>query len=297
MEIGRKGAKTNFIAGENCNYLDAKVVVVPVPFEGTVTYKTGTSKGPEAIIDASQNIEWFDEELLYEPAQLGFFTMAALDVRSKKPEEVAAMVEESVSQLLEDGKFPMLLGGEHSVSAGAFSAFRKKFGDFTILQFDAHPDLREDYEGSKYSHACIMRRAFDLGIGIVQVGIRGVCREDYEFMETHKGKVRTFYAKDMGEWDLNKIVDSCSEKVYISFDIDAFDSSVMPATGTPEPGGVYWRQVVGILQAISNRKKIIGADVVELLPTPGLHACDFLAAKLAYKIIGCALKKNNSVKK
>ncbi len=281
----------NFGGVEPPAYGKCKIVVLPVPYDATASYKSGSRDGPHAIISASRNFEWFDEELLYEPAKLGIYTTDELQPETNSPEEMSDSVEKIISQILEDGKFPMMLGGEHSISAGAFAAMKKKFGEFTILQFDAHPDLRDEYGGSRYNHACVMRRGFDLGIKAVQVGIRSVCQEDFEFMEKNREGIRTFYAKGRDSWNLDEILNACSERVYITFDLDAFDSAIMPATGTPEPGGIDWGNAMKILDVVSEKRKIIGADVVELLPIPGLHACDFLAARLAYKIIAYSFRK------
>ncbi len=282
----------NFSGADRLPYEKCRIVFIPVPYDGTASYKKGTARAPQSIMDASMQLEWFDEELCYEPAKLGFCTLNEIGVNGNKPEEVVNSVEKIVAQVLEDGKFPFILGGEHSISAGAFFAFKKKYTDFTILQFDAHTDLRDEYEGSKYSHACVMRRAHDLGIGIVQVGIRSLPVDNSEWLRRNEKTVRTFYAKEMGAWKIKDIVDACGKNVYVSFDIDALDTSIMPATGTPEPGGLSWAQAIGILHAVAERRNIIGADLMELLPTPGMHACDFLAAKLAYKLVGYAFEKD-----
>ncbi|MFH0972077.1 MAG: agmatinase [Candidatus Micrarchaeota archaeon] len=286
MKIPDLVSETNFSGADKLAYGKCKVVFIPVPFDGTASYKKGTARAPRAIIDASMYLEWFDEELVFEPASLGFCTLKMLPSRGRKPEEIANSVEKIVSQVIEDGKFPFILGGEHSISAGAFAALKQKIGGFTVLQFDAHTDLRDEYEGSKYSHACVMRRALDLGLGIVQVGVRSLPVENHEWMQKNMAGVKTFYAKDKAEWKISEIIAACGKKVYVSFDVDAFDSSIMPATGTPEPGGIAWADAMAILREVGSKREIIGADVMELLPTPGLHACDFLAAKLAYKIIG-----------
>jgi agmatinase len=236
-------------------------------------------------------LEWFDEELDFEPGKAGIFTLDELQPETAGPREMIGSVKGAIANIIRDKKFPLMLGGEHSITAGAIEAFKEEYGsDFSILQFDAHTDLREEFEGSKFNHACVMRRAFDLGQKITQVGIRSICREDIEFIGKNKSKIKTYYAKDMENWDIKDLINGLNDNIYVTFDIDAFDSGIMPATGTPEPGGLDWKTATSILNKVSKEKKIIGADVVELLPTPGLHACDFLAAKLAYKIIGYAFR-------
>ena len=290
MKLLHSRVPYNFGGLEFSEFGKSKAVVLPVPYDATSSYGGGARNGPQAIISASRNMELFDLELGREPAEVGIFTLDELEPSTASPEKNAKRVEDAVSKIAEAKKFPLLLGGEHSISIGAIRALKKKHGKFTILQFDAHPDLRDEYEDSKYNHACVMRRALEEGCNLVQVGIRSVCKDDYSFMQKNKKTIMTFFAKDMDEWDVSQIVSSCSENVYISFDLDALDTSIMPSTGTPEPDGMFFAEAVEIISEVCKQKKIIGADVVELAPIPGLIAPDFLSARLAYKIIGNAVK-------
>ena len=200
--------------------------------------------------------------------------MPFLEPSKNSPEETMARIKNVTDKLLRDGKFVMMLGGEHSVTLGAVQAFNNKFSNFSVLQFDAHTDLREEFEGTKHHHACVMKRIKDLGLSITQVGIRSVS----EGAEADN----VFLAPGL---PVDKIISSLKDKVYLTFDLDALDPSIMPSTGTPEPGGLGWYEVLNLIKKISEKKEIIGADVVELDPMPGFHAPDFLAAKLVYKII------------
>lgn len=280
----------NFPGVEHADFEKAKIVVVPVPYDGTTSWKTGAREGPAAIISASRWLETYDEELRFDATSLGFHTLHEIEPDYSSPEKIISAAEGVVSKVFAEKKFPLLLGGEHSVSIGAFRALKKHFPEASVLYFDAHPDLRDEFEGTKYSHACAARRALDLGFSMAQVGIRSVSSECAGVYEKNAHKVKPFFAFNKDKWDVREITDFLSDEVYVSFDVDAFDSSLMPATGTPEPGGLAWSDAMRILDAVSRKKKIVGADVVELSPIPGMHACDFLAAKLAYKIVGYAFR-------
>lgn len=271
---------------------DAKAVIIPFGLEKTVSYEGGTAKGPQAILDASPELEYFDEVFWCEPIKhIGITTM--------QPPKIAAFLEPALTQLedlveqvLQAGKFPLTLGGEHSLTAGAIRPFSKRCDTLTILQFDAHADLRDGYSGDHYSHAAAMRRCLDHdNINLVSVGIRNISAEEIPFLENSSDRIDIFWAKDKHDWDINALISAVgSGPVYITFDLDGFDSSLMPATGTPEPGGLFWDDVMDILDAISQSANIVGADIVELAPRQGLHACDFLAAKLTYKILTYAFR-------
>lgn len=276
------------IEDEYASYEKARVVVLPVPLERTTTYARGTRKGPCAIIEASRNMETFDEELQVETYQkLGIATLEEMDTEEGSLEQVLANISTAVLGLLEEGKFPVVLGGEHSLTPACVSAAARKFKDLSVLQIDAHADLREAYQDNPNSHACALRRSLEI-CPAVQVGIRSLSSEEAVAIPTLP--TRIFWAQDIikrptREW-AEEVAQSLSPNVYLTIDLDGLDPSIMPATGTPEPGGLTWEQVTGLLRAVARQRNIIGMDVVELLPTPGLHAAEFLAAKLIYRTLG-----------
>ncbi|MDZ4789689.1 MAG: agmatinase [Hyphomicrobiales bacterium] len=272
---------------------DARAVIIPFGLEASVTYGGGTSAGPEAIIAASSELEFFDEEFWSEPfREIGVATLNAAPPADEL-EEALAQIAALTGAVLEAGKFPLTLGGEHSLTAGAIRPFTDKYPDLAILQFDAHSDLRETYAGSRYSHACAMRRALDYAhISLVAVGLRGTGAEEIAFLEANRHRIHTHWAKDKPRWRIEDIVAPLAGRpIYLTFDVDGFDASLMPATGTPQPGGLFWDEAIDIIRAASSVGTIVGADVVELAPIAGMHACDFIAAKLAYKILTLALLK------
>ncbi len=255
---------------------------MPVPYSSTTYWKSETKEGPRAIIEASRHMELYDLEAKKDISNIGIFTLEPLEPSKNSPKETIEMIEGAVNQIVDDDKFPLILGGEHSISLGAVMGLRNKFQDFSVLQIDAHSDLRDEFQGTKYHHANVMRRIRDLGVSVTQVGIRSVSEEEIDYIE--KEKIETlFYAPEL---PVREIIKTLKEHVYITFDLDGLDPSIMPATGTPEPGGLGWYETLNLLSEVSKEKKIIGADIVELDPIPGISAPDFLAAKLAYKIIG-----------
>lgn len=263
-------------------------MIFPVPLERTITYEHGTHKGPAAIIQASRNMELYDEELETESyKEIGIHTLPPIDTDDGTLDEVIAELFTAELALLEDGKFPLALGGEHSLTPPLVSAAAKKYGDLCVLQIDAHADLRNEYHGSPSSHACVMRRVLEV-CPAVQVGIRSISAEETQAIPHLQTKV--YWAKDIVRAPLKswiaKVLDDLSTQVYLTIDVDGFDPSIMPATGTPEPGGLDWDQVTSLVRAVTAHKKIVGMDVVELLPQPGHHASDSLAAKLIYKCLG-----------
>lgn len=267
---------------------DAEVVIVPFGLEASVSYSGGTSKGPQAMIEASKQVELFDEELWCESfRRMSIATMKEFPVK-KKLEEAVEQLEAITQTLLDAGKFPMIFGGEHSITAGSIRPFARKYKDLAILHFDAHADLRDGYDGEHYSHASALRRCLDNPeLSLVSVGIRNISAEEIPFLEANRHRVEIFWGKDRKSWDVQKIVSSLKGRpIYVTFDVDGFDASLMPATGTPEPGGIFWEEAVEIIRAASEVGTIVGADINELAPIEGLHYCDFLAAKLAYKILG-----------
>ncbi|RZI47296.1 agmatinase [Rickettsiales endosymbiont of Peranema trichophorum] len=269
-----------------------KVVVVPFGLESSVSYGKGTANGPQAIIDASHEVELFDEVLWSEPFR--YFEMKTLTPSpvSSNTEEALNSLTELVSSALALGAFPMVLGGEHSITPGIIRSFQERFDDIAILQFDAHADLRDGYMGNRFSHAAAMRRCLDYGnIRLVSVGIRNISAEEARFIEANPDRISIFWAKDKVKWNIEEILSKLgNRKVYLTFDVDAFDMSIMLATGTPEPNGLMWQEAMDIISAVSERHEIIGADVNELSPIDGLHACNFVAAKLVYKILSYAFK-------
>jgi agmatinase len=259
----------------------AKVVIVPVPYDGTSTYMKGADKGPEAIIRASGNMELYDIETDSQVHQDGIFTDEPVD-SGPEPEKMVKAVERRVSGHLANGKFVIVIGGEHSISVGAVQAHARKYPGMTVLQFDAHSDLRNEYEGSKYNHACVMARVKEI-CPIVQVGIRSMDISEKPAMD----RKRVFFAEDIhaGNVGVDDIIGTLTDQVYITIDLDAFDPSIMPSTGTPEPGGLSWYYVLGLLKGVCQRSTVVGFDIVELCPVPTNWGPDFMAAKLIYKLL------------
>ena len=278
----------NFLGLSDQDYEKSKAVVFPVPYNSTTYWKSGTKEGPRALIEASRHIELYDTELEKDFSQEGIFTMDELEPSKNSPKETVERIKKVVDEILQDGKFLMMLGGEHSITLGAAQSFKEKFKNLSVLQIDAHSDLRGEFEGTKYHHAGVMRGIHEMGISITQVGIRSVSEEEIEYIEKENLK-NIFYAPDL---PVDKIIASLKENVYLTFDLDGLDTSIMPSTGTPEPGGLGWYETLNLIKEVARQRKIVGADVVELDPIPGLAAPDFLAAKLAYKIIAYALSNN-----
>lgn len=292
MELKRytPGPPDNFggIPEEHSRYKTSRAVIFPVPLERTTTYEHGTRNGPAAIIAASRNMETWDEELEVETyAKIGIATLPAIEAAEGALEKVLAEIHTCELGLLADGKFPIALGGEHSLTPPLVSAAAKKFPDLTVLQIDAHADLREAYQGNRASHASAMRRVVEI-CPAIQVAIRSLSMEEAEAIPRLPTKI--YWARDIARarndsW-IPRVVADLSEHVYLTVDLDGFDPAYMPATGTPEPGGLDWYQVTSLIRAVAEARNIVAADVVELLPQAGDHASDFLAAKLVYKILG-----------
>ncbi len=259
-------------------YKDSKVIVVPVPYEKTTSYGKGTKNGPSAIIEASYQTELYDEELKSEPYKIGICNI--------EPVNSLAALEDKTGKILKDKKFPLLLGGEHTISIAPIKAVRKFYPDLSVVQVDAHADLRDEYEGTKDSHACVMRRVFEAGVPFIQVGIRNHSVEEADLLE--KNSLKPFYAHEIhssNDW-MDGAIEKLNKNVYLTFDVDAFDPSLIPGTGTPEPGGLGWYQVVEFLKRLTAKRNIVGADFVELAPIKGEHRSEFTIAKLIYKFIG-----------
>lgn len=271
---------------EFSSWNDSRAVIIPVPYDLTSTYVSGSRRGPDAIISASMNMEQYDEELRTETFRIGIHTEDQLEAAAASPDEMIYAVEDAVGRVVTAGKFPVMLGGEHSLTVGALRALRKKYRSLSILQFDAHADLRDSYQGTKLSHACAARRAAELG-SVVQVGIRSLSAPEEEY-RSRAENVRTFFAADVmtGRVRPDEIAAAPGDPLYITIDLDVFDPSIMPATGTPEPGGLGWYDVIGLLKKVCAGRTVAGFDVVELCPMPHNVAPDFLAAKLVYRLLG-----------
>ncbi len=275
---------------DSVSYEDAKAVVIPFGLEASVSYGGGTAQGPQAMIAASHEVELFDDQLWCEPYKhMNVVTLKEPKI-DKKIDKALEQLENTVRTVLEDGKFPMVFGGEHSITAGAIRPFAEKYKDLVLLHFDAHADLRDGYEGEHYSHAAALRRCLDYeNIGLVSIGIRNISASEIPFLEANRNRIHIYWGRDRKRWDIKEIISHLRFKpVYVTFDVDGFDASLMPATGTPEPGGVFWEDVIDILTEASKVCRFVGADVNELAPKENLHSCDFLAAKLAYKIMSLA---------
>ncbi len=287
----------NFLAIEEeySNPDNSAIVIVPAPYEHTVSYGHGTAKGPKGILDASAFVEFFDDETGREICfEKGIATLPPLDFTEKFDQIALGLIEETVDKLLEMDKFVVTLGGEHTISIAPINSHYKKYPDMSILHFDAHSDLRDSYEDSRYSHACFMSRVgeFFPSDRITQVGIRAQCREESEVIKSKN--IQTFYAsairtgKHGRDWQ-KKVVESLGNEIYVTFDVDYFDPSIMPCTGTPEPDGFLYSETIDIFRQIKNSgKKVIGLDVVELAPVANMHHADITTARLIYKILNLA---------
>ncbi len=274
------------LPGEYSNLETARIVILPVAYDGTSTWKKGADKGPEAIIEASVNMELYDIETDSEVYKKGIFTDSIIEADVSAGEMVEAINQE-VRNYIEQGKFIVVVGGEHSVSIGAIKAHSQAYEGLSVLQLDAHSDLREQYNGSKYNHACVMARVKEM-CPVVQVGIRSMDFVEKSFLE----RDNIFFAKDIynnTDW-FSKSVSKLSDKVYITIDVDVFDPSIMASTGTPEPGGLLWYEVLGFLKLVFEQRDVVGFDVVELCPDERNKAPDFMAAKLIYKLLSYKFK-------
>jgi len=272
----------NFGAIKNQNFEKAEVVIIPVPYDITTSWRGGTREGPYAIISASRQL---DEMFFKGDNPSTIFTYDEVELSSGPGKEAIWGLEEIARNILKKNKLPFLLGGEHSITLGAVKAVRKKYPNLSVLQLDAHPDLLDEYCGSKYTHTCVMRRIRDLKIPMVQVGIRSIDPETKDFIK--KEKIKTIF--EAPKIPQEKILKNLTKNVYLTVDLDVFDPSIMPSVGTPQPGGLSWYEVLDLIEKVAKNKNIVGADVVELCPIPGMVAPDFLAAKLVYKIISYIL--------
>jgi len=275
-------------AEDAVSFDEARAVIILFGLEKSVSYGGGAAKGPEAMITASHQVELFDEEFWCEPFRnYGVVTVCPEPVSGKDIPSALDQLATQTKAVLEADKFPFVFGGEHSITPGAIRPFLDKYPDLVILHFDAHADLRDGYEGEHFSHAAAIRRVLDHEtVPIVSVGIRNISAKEIPFLEANRHRIHMHWAKDMATWNVDEIVGPLKGRpIYLTFDLDGFDSSLMPATGTPEPGGLFWADAISIIRAASKVGKIVGADINELAPIENFHAPDFLAAKLAYKIL------------
>ena len=279
--------KNGFLGVDNKFDIKQKSVVIPFGLEKTVSYGGGTKNGPKEIIKASHQVELYDEELNCEPFKV-------IGVKTIKPFKINKNINKALKQIsllnqksIEKNLFPLTLGGEHSITAGCIEPFVKSYKNVTILQFDAHADLRNNYNNQKYSHASAMRRCLDFNnVDLISIGIRNISKEEIPFLKKNDSRIKIFWAKDQKKWNLKyfkKIIKN--RNVYLTFDVDGLDSSIMPATGTPEPGGLFWYKTLSLIKTTFKNANVIGADINELAPIKGFNSYNFLVAKLAYKIL------------
>lgn len=275
------------------DYDCARAVILPIPYEATTTYRRGCENGPAAILDASQQVEVYDEELEREMWEVGIWTHGAIaDTRhghQVPAEEMLKVTQETVYKLVNDGKFVISLGGEHSITTGVVEGYRQAYpGEaFTVVQVDAHGDLRYEYEGSIHNHACIMRRVVDMGLPTLQIGIRSLCKEEADLIkEKQLAVIRAREIATQPDWMERALASIQTPKVFITIDLDGIDPTLIPGVGTPEPGGLNWYALLTFLQQIFERHQVLGCDVMELAPITDSVVSEFTAAKLVYKLIG-----------
>ena len=279
--------KKGFLGIDNKFNFKERVIVVPFGLEKTVSYGGGTKNGPKEIIKASHQVELYDEELKCEPFK-------KIGIKTLKPFKINKNIKKAINQIakinqkiLDNKIFPITLGGEHSITPGCIKPFVRKYKKLTLLHFDAHADLRESYSGEKFSHASAIKRCLDYkNVSVVSFGIRNISAEEIPTLKKNKTRIKIYWAKDKKKWNLNKFKEQIKNKnVYITFDVDGLDSSIMPATGTPEPGGIFWDEALDIIKIACKNSKIVGADINELAPIKGFNSYNFLVAKLVYKIL------------
>ncbi|MFO0148010.1 MAG: agmatinase [Microcystis sp.] len=275
------------------SYATAKAVILPIPYEATTTYRKGCETGPAAVITASQQLEAYDEELKRETClEVGIYTHEAIADTRQQPqlsaEEMLAVTTATVSRLIADDKFVVAVGGEHAITTGVVQAYRQALSEpFTVVQIDAHGDMRFEYEGSHHNHACVMRRVLEMGLPTLPVGIRAICREEAELIA--KQQIPVIWDRDIAgdpNWIEKAIAKITTEKVFLTIDVDGIDPALIPGVGTPEPGGLSWHQTLGFLRRLFQTHQVIGCDVMELAPISDSVVSEFTTAKLIYKLIG-----------
>lgn len=291
--------KKNFLAiteDDLCSYKKSRYVIQSAPYEYTSSYLQGSSKGPSAIIKASQFVELYDEELDQESFRYGgICTLPPMEFKDKVDEKAVKLIEKHTDQLLADNKFPVTLGAEHTITYGTMRAVKKKYDQVCMLQIDAHSDLREEYHGNKYSHASVMKRVYDMGVPLTQIGIRAQCIEEAQLIRSSKN-INTFYAHDVrknGAW-MEEALKTLGDNVYISIDADGFDPAVVPAVGTAEPNGLFWNETLEFLKLVISKKNVVGFDVVEIAPAKGNILSEYTMAKLVYRLIGYLTLRNKT---
>lgn len=283
--------KKNFLSIEKefSSYQNSTVAIISCPYEKTTSYGKGTAKGPKAILEASHYVEFFDEETEKEVCfEKGIASLESIDFKKHSAKKTLDLIYSHVKNIIDDKKFVIVLGGEHSISTAPIKAHFDSYSDLSILHFDAHSDLRYEYEGSKFSHACFASRVAEFTTKITQVGIRAQCKEEFQFIKDNE--IKTYYAHQIRQRNFdeslkNEIVSTLDKNVYMTFDVDYFDPSIMPSTGTPEPNGFYWHETMKLLKEVCAKRNLVGFDVVELAPRKDFTFPDFLTAKLIYKIL------------
>ena len=279
--------KNGFLGIDNKVNFKEKVVIVPFGLEKTVSYGGGTKNGPKEIIKASHQVELYDEELNCEPyKKIGIKTLKPFKI-DKNIKKALSKMSKINQEIIDKKLFPMTFGGEHSITPGCIVPFTKKYKDICLLHFDAHADLRESYNGEKFSHASAIKRCLDYpNVSLISFGVRNISKSEIPFLKKNSSRIKIFCAKEKIIWDLSifkKLIKY--KKVYLTFDVDGLDSSIMPATGTPEPGGLLWDETLNIIKIAAKNSQIVGADINELSPIKGFNSYNFLVAKLAYKIL------------
>tara|TARA_Y100001968_G_C19265645_1_gene671540 strand:+ start:102 stop:977 length:876 start_codon:yes stop_codon:yes gene_type:complete len=279
--------KKGFLGIDNIFNINEKAIVIPFGLEKTVSYGGGTKNGPKEIIKASHQVELYDEEFNCEPfRKIGIKTIKPFKI-SKNIKIALDQISKLNEKILSKNLFPLTLGGEHSITPGCIRPFAKKYKNICILHFDAHADLRNSYNNEKYSHASAIRRCLDnKNISLISFGIRNISKEEIPYLKKNSKRINIFWAKDKKKWDLKRFKNLIKKKnVYLTFDVDGLDSSLMPATGTPEPGGLFWDETLEIIKIAAKNSNLVGADINELAPIKGFNSYNFLVAKLAYKIL------------
>ena len=279
--------KKGFLGIDNKFNFREKVVVVPFGLEKTVSYGGGTKNAPKEIIKASHQVELYDEELHCEPyKKIGIKTLKPFKI-NKDIKKALKQISNINEKILNKKLFPITFGGEHSITPGCINPFIKKYNKLCLLHFDAHADLRESYNGNKFSHASAIKRCLDYkNVSVISFGIRNISASEVAYLKKNSSRINIFWAKDKMKWDLSKFKKMIKNKtVYLTFDVDGLDASIMPATGTPEPGGLLWDETINIIKIACKHSNIVGADINELSPIKGFNIYNFLVAKLAYKIL------------
>lgn len=269
------------------DYQTAKYAIMPIPYDASVSWRSGAKYGPSAVIAASEHMENYDDELDAEYHVAGIATLEPIEPDVSGPEAMCKRIEHAADRVLDDGKTLIGLGGEHSVSIGLFRAIQKRVPDVSVLHIDAHADMRDQYQSSPFSHACVMRRIAETGAKIASVAVRSISREEWDFLQSKPDQILAVTGMRIARGDewLDTVLNHLSDNVYVSIDIDGFDPSVAPGTGTPEPGGIDWFEGCALLRAVAEEKQIVGADLVEISPVPGQTVTEHLGARLIYKII------------